>query len=132
MILAIGKSLSAPTVAPMSRTRVFAATEARWRSEDCAKLHTLKIVEYWPHFRELILTGRCRHPGCRQHARGLSQGAADVMVSQARKRSIRRRVKSSVWAIAPGDIWAAPSKNVTSRIETIAAIAATPRKFKLE
>ena len=63
MILAIGKSLSAPTVAPMSRTRIFAASEARCRSEDCAKLHTLGIVEYWPHFRELILTGRCRHPG---------------------------------------------------------------------
>jgi hypothetical protein len=90
MILAIGKSPSAPSVAPMSRARIFAASEARCQSEDCTKLHTLRIGENWPHFRQLILTGRCRHPS------------------------------------------AAPSKKVTSRIEAVAAIAATSRKFKLE
>jgi hypothetical protein len=43
--LVIGKRFSAPIVAPMSRTRLFSASEARCQSEGCAKLLTLRIAE---------------------------------------------------------------------------------------
>jgi hypothetical protein len=41
----IGKRLSAPTVAPMSQRRLFAATEGFCRGDGCAKLLTLRIVD---------------------------------------------------------------------------------------
>jgi hypothetical protein len=43
--LATGERLSAPAVAPMSRRRIFAATEGPCRGEGCAKLLTLRIVK---------------------------------------------------------------------------------------
>jgi hypothetical protein len=43
--LATGERLSVPTVAPMSRRRIFAATEGPCRGEGCAKLLTLRIAD---------------------------------------------------------------------------------------
>ena len=42
---ATGKSLSTPTVAPMSKRQILSATEGPCRGKGCAKLLTLRIVE---------------------------------------------------------------------------------------
>jgi hypothetical protein len=95
--------LSALTVAPMSRKRVFAAIEDPCRGEDCAKLLTLRIAEnrsgilFWPSGAGIR--------ACRQYPRGLSQGGSD-------------------------DDWAAAVEKVRPRIDATAAIAAAARQFK--
>jgi hypothetical protein len=84
----------------MSRRRIFVVSEARCQSEDCAKLHTRKIVENRPHFWEFILAAGAAIQACRRHPRGPS---------------------------TPGP---PPSRKVTSRIDATAAIAVNTAQFQ--